>query len=219
MGFGTLIIQMGQKRLRDKNGVTTNKSFNEWTLDRGYIDIQKQITPWFAARFTPDITRTSNGDIEMRIKYLYGKFSPPDLKGILAKNYIEVGQIHVPWLDFEESINPYRCQGTMFLERNNILNSADLGIGLFGYLGGEMPEEYKKTVNGSYAGRYGSYALGVYNGAGYHAADNNKNKGFEARLTLRPLPDFLPGLQLSYANIIGKANLAKSGNNLLLRPV
>ncbi|TSA11725.1 MAG: hypothetical protein D4R73_03275, partial [Deltaproteobacteria bacterium] len=64
------------------------------------------------------------------------------------------------------------------------------------------------------AGKYGSYHLGVYNGSGYHATENNNNKVVEYRVTVRPLPDVLPGLQLSYFGVTGKGNSATyTGSN------
>ena len=182
-----------------------DERYNEFSLTRGYLDFRKEFTPWFSGRITPDITRDSTGDYKLRIKYLYGNFKLPDFK-IFTKNWIEVGMIHTPWFDFEENINIYRSQGTMFIERNEIMNSADLGVGFFGYFGGEMPEEYLKKVNKHWAGRYGSYGIGIYNGGGYHAGENNENKAFEARLTLRPFPDRIPGLQLTYFNTTAKGN-------------
>ena len=190
-----------------KSGSKSDSGYNEWSLTRGYIDFRKKFTPWLSVRVTPDIKRDDTGDYKLRLKYLYGRLSLPDFKGIFTKNYIEAGLIHMPWLDFEEHVNPYRCQGTMFLERNHIFNSADLGVGLFGYFGEEMPDEYKKHVDSHFAGRYGSYALGVYNGGGYHAPENNDNKVFEGRITLRPFPDLLPGLQFSYFGLRGKGNI------------
>jgi len=188
-------------------GKRSGNSFNEWNITRGYIDFRKELTPWLSGRVTPDVTRDSSGDFKLRLKYLYGMFELPDFKNAFTGNYIEVGEIHMAWLDFEEHINPYRCQGTMFLERNSIFNSADLGVAFFGYFGGEMAGDYKEKVNDHFAGRFGSYALGVYNGGGYHAGENNENKVFEGRLTVRPFPDVAPGLQLSYLNITGEGNL------------
>jgi hypothetical protein len=49
-------------------------------------------------------------------------------------------------------------------------------------------------------------SVGLYNGAGYHASEKNQNKPIEARLTVRPLPDIIPGLQLSYFGLWGKGN-------------
>jgi len=69
-----------------------------------------------------------------------------------------------------------------------------------------LSETYKNKVNKHWAGRYGSYGIGVYNGGGYTASENNENKAFEARLTLRPFPDHIPGLQFTYFNITAKGN-------------
>ncbi|HEC68217.1 MAG TPA: hypothetical protein ENI35_05345 [Candidatus Desulfofervidus auxilii] len=192
----------------DKEG----KDYSGWGITRGYINIKKQIMPWFHARVTPDVTRDRDGDVKVRLKYLYGKFY---FKNFLffTNNFIEIGQIHFPWLDFEEHVNPYRCQGTMFQERNHMFNSADQGIAWFGYFGGEMNKKYKEEVNKYYAGRYGSFAFGVYNGSGYHQGEKNTNKALETRITLRPLPNILPGLQFTYFGILGKGNLSNEGEN------
>jgi hypothetical protein len=55
-------------------------------------------------------------------------------------------------------------------------------------------------------------SLGVYNGGGYHASEKNENKVLEGRLTVRPLPDILPGLQLSYFGLTGKGNKEEEPN-------
>ena len=57
------------------------------------------------------------GNIEMRLKYMYLKMKM-DQFDFLPSSYFEFGMVHRPWLDFEESINGFRMQGTMFLERS-----------------------------------------------------------------------------------------------------
>ena len=196
--------------------------FNEFQITRGYIVIRKQLTPWLAFRITPDITLEkqetieidgeeivlvdeNHTDFKLRLKYLYAEFRPPDIS-FLTSMRSEVGMGHMPWLDFEEHINPYRCQGTMFIERAGTFNSADLGVSIRGYLGRQLDEHYLKTVSKYYAGRYGSWHIGVYNGPGYHATENNANKVPEYRLSIRPLPDIVPGLQVHYFGLYGKGN-------------
>jgi hypothetical protein len=110
-------------------------------------------------------------------------------------------------LDFEEHVNLFRMQDTMFLERNGTFNSADLGVTFGGFLG---PKIEGPGAPHAYPGKYGSFAVGVYNGGGYHAFQANKNDALEGRLTLRPLPNQLQGLQVSYFGINGKGNTAKS---------
>ena len=78
-------------------------------------------------------------DFKLRLKYLYAEFRPPNIS-FLTSMRSEVGMGHMPWLDFEEHINPYRCQGTMFIERAGTFNSADLGVSIRGYLGRQLDE-------------------------------------------------------------------------------
>lgn len=194
-----------------ENGKGSGEDYDRFTLKRGYINIEKEFTPWFSARITPDINQMKDdennydGSFTVRLKYMYGQFNLPDWS-IFTKPYVEVGMVHIPWLDFEEHINFYRCQDTMFIERNKTFNSADLGVTFVSLLGGTMDEEYQHKVNHYYPGRYGSVAVGIYNGSGYHAHEENENKALEGRLTIRPLPDIVPGLQFSYFGIYGKGN-------------
>ncbi len=180
-------------------------SFNRFTLGRGYLTVKKQINDWLAARITSDITRKADGDWEYRLKYLYAEFKPHDV-GIFTNMKIELGQGHNPWLDFQEHVNPYRAQGTMAIERAGVFNSADLGLSLRGNFGGKLADAKAKTGNHHYDGLYGSWHIGVYNGSGYHADEANNNKAVEARLTFRPLPNVIPGLQISYLGMFGEGN-------------
>ncbi len=183
----------------------TQSGFNHFTLTRGYLTIQKAIQPWLGARLTTDIHQDGDGSWLTRIKYLYAEIAPPDC-GLLTGMKAEIGQGHAPWLDFEEHVNTYRAQGTMAIERAGVFNSADLGLNLRGDFGGKLGDAKARTGNSHYNGRYGSWHVGVYNGGGYHAAEANGNKVIEGRLTWRPLPDALPGLQFSYLGLNGKGN-------------
>ncbi|MCB1129196.1 MAG: hypothetical protein KDM81_22040, partial [Verrucomicrobiae bacterium] len=150
-------------------GESDGASFNQFALKRGYVNIKKKINGTFSGRITTDITTDregdGEGDVEMRLKYLYLKTQLPSL-GVFHKPYLEFGLVHRPWIDFEQAINIYRVQGTMFLERNDVINSGDFGVVLMSLFGGEMDRDYKKTVNGSFPGKYGSMAFGVFNGGG-----------------------------------------------------
>jgi hypothetical protein len=97
-------------------------------------------------------------------------------------------------------------EGTMFLERNKLLNSADLGGTLGVLLGRKLPKDYQKRVSKKYPGSWGSIQLGIYNGGGYHAAENNNDKVFASRVSLRPLAPWLPNLQLSHFLVTGKGD-------------
>jgi polyhydroxyalkanoate synthesis regulator phasin len=184
---------------------------NKFAVKRGYFRFTKEFMPWFEGHMTFDVTQaaiTGSGlsdSVTVRLKYIYGKFKLPDL-AFLTKPNFEVGMVHTPWLDYEEHTNFYRMQDTMFIERNSVFNSADFGVTFTSLLNGEMPKEYQEKVNSNYAGRYGSVQGGIYNGGGYSASEQNKNKVLGGRLTVRPLPDIIPGLQFSYFGITGKGN-------------
>jgi uncharacterized coiled-coil protein SlyX len=186
-------------------GETTD--YNSFQLKRGYFGADVDINSYLTARFVTDITSDSAGDFKPRMKYLYGKFHWKGNDAITSP-YMEFGLAHMPWLDFEEAINGFRMQDTMFLERNNIFNSADVGV-LFGSdFGGSMSSDYKSKVNPHYAGKYGSWQVGVYNGGGYHAAEQNTNKVVEGRVTIRPVPNRVAGLQFTAFGLVGKGNKA-----------
>lgn len=193
----------------------TNKEvrINEFNLKRGYVNIKKIINKQMSGRITTDITidreGDGEGDVEIRLKYLYLDYYLPNI-GILYRPYIEIGLVHLPWIDFEQYINPYRVQGTMFLERNHVVSSGDYGLLFAAFFGGEMDQHYQNTVNKNFPGKYGSIALGIFNGGGYHALEKNENKTIQGRLTLRPFPAFLPGLQFSVHGVYGKGNIPQS---------
>jgi hypothetical protein len=184
----------------------SSKSYNLFKLTRGYLTTTKQLNAWMSVRSTLDLTQDDKGDYKIRQKYLYANLKPKDIGPLTGMN-MEIGMGHIPWLDFEEHINIYRCQGTMPIERAGVLNSADLGVSVYGGLGGKLEDAAKKTGNSGYDGLYGSWHVGIFNGSGYHATEANENKVGEMRFTIRPLPFQIPGLQLSYFGLFGKGNV------------
>ncbi|MFC1661246.1 hypothetical protein ACFL3S_07300 [Gemmatimonadota bacterium] len=190
-------------------GKEGGETFNRFGIDRGYINIRHRLTDRWSGRITPDVTLDDFGDAKVRLKYAYGDVKLDDA-GFLTSPHIEFGISHRPWLDYEEHISLYRNQGTMFMERAHLFNSADYGFTFFSLLGGEVDEEYQETVTSAYPGRWGSVAVGLYNGGGYHAKEANENKSLEARLSIRPFPDAAPGLQISYLGMFGKGNTEES---------
>jgi len=185
------------------------KSF-AFLVRRAYLTVEAGLAKNLSARYTQDITIDDQGDdagnIELRIKYLYLQYKVPSF-WIFTGNRFKFGIVQRPWLDFEEHVNAYRVQGTMFMERNFLFNSAGFGISYQGLLGGRMRGEYVEKVQPRFPGKFGSFAFGIYNGGGYHQFETNLNKNFEIRLTLRPFPSSVPGLQFSYLGIFGKGNI------------
>ncbi len=192
------------------------ENINKMELKRGYFTIKTNINKVLSARYTQDITLDQEGsdagNVEIRMKYLYLKAKVSFLKKFQDGHFI-MGLSPRPWIDFEQKVNRYRVQSKMFIENVKIMSSADFGIMYEGLIGGKVDEEYQKNVNGSYPGKYGSFGIGVYNGGGYHATEENNNKTVEGRLSLRPFPGFMPGFQASYAFAFGKANLPANSSD------
>jgi hypothetical protein len=145
-------------------------AFNTFDLTRAYLNVNGQLAKNVRFRFTPDVRRVTDsslaGSLVLRVKYAF-----VELDNITAaRSWVRFGAHQTPWLDFEESINRYRVQGTMFSEREALIpGSSDFGVGYFTPLG-----------------KYIDIQTGVYNGEGYTQTDVNKYKSAQGRLTLRP---------------------------------
>ena len=146
-------------------------AFNAFDLTRAYLNVNGQLSKNVRFRFTPDVRRVTDsslaGSLVLRVKYAF-----VELDNITAaRSWVRFGAHQTPWLDFEESVNRYRVQGTMFSEREALIPGlSDFGVGYFTPLG-----------------KYIDIQTGVYNGEGYTQTDVNKYKSAQGRLTLRPL--------------------------------
>jgi len=185
---------------------------SEFLLKRGYVTFKRDVSDRVGVRFTQDVSVDRAGDgegnIELRLKYALVNVKMNDTK-LIKNSSIEFGVVSRPWIDFEQDINDYRSQRSMFLDDNNILSSADYGITYSGQLGDDLTESTQDRLT-SNPGRYGSFSVGIYNGGGYAALEKNNSKLLEGRLSLRPLPDQLPGLQTSIFGAFGKGNIPES---------
>lgn len=184
-----------------RGSVNADKSKkNSFSLNRGYINLNADLTPEIKFRFTPDISRLSitdgtggknnnNGDYALRVKYLYAEFH--NFLNVYPSLDVKLGQFQGAWLDHEEGLWTYRVQGTMLVEKEGFMNSADLGFNL----------------QGKIPGGYGEWQANVNNGEGYHADEINKYKSVQARLTINPLPnnDWTKGLEFTGFSFTGRS--------------
>ena len=191
-----------------RDGMVADERVSAFRIGRGYLTARVRPLPWIQARVTLDAHQNDDGEWAARLKYLHAKLTWPTERWWISDPYLEMGIAHTPWFDFEEHINRYRMEGTMFIERAGLLNSADLGLAAGALIGRKLSKSYRKNVNKAYPGLWGSVAIGLYNGGGYHAAEANTNKVLMSRVSLRPLGPWLPGLQLSHFFIHGKGNTA-----------
>jgi len=192
---------------------------NNFELKRGYLTLKSKLNKYISVRYTQDITLDKEGsdagNIEIRMKYLYMKLKP-FRKGVLKNSFAEFGLVHRPFVDFEQKINAYRSQGKMFIEKVGIVNTSDFGVLYGGLIGGKLNNTLQNKVGKHHPGKYGSFAIGIYNGGGYHAIEANNNKTIEGRLTIRPLPNKLTGLQFSYGSVYGKGNSINDNNDFIM---
>ncbi len=167
------VIRLGTLTYLQYDAETQNRDgFNAFDITRGYLDVSADVSPRVKFRLTPDARRVADGDLAgtlvFRLKYAYAQFD--DVLGHSSR--LRLGMHQTPWLDFEESINRYRMQGTMFAERELIPGSADVGVSYFT----PLPRGY------------GEIDAGIYNGEGYAHSEINKAKSVQIRGTLRLFP-------------------------------
>lgn len=201
----------GHVFLNYNSGKTKGASKNKFEMKRGYVNIIKSFDKQLSLRVTPDITLDKEGEdtgsLQFRLKYAYLQYKFADM-GFISKPFIQAGVVPRTFFGFQMKINPYRIQGNMFLDRYKVNGTTDYGITAGGLLGGLIDKDYQSKVNKNYPGKYGSFAVGIYNGGGYNKIENNENKVIEGRLTIRLLPALLPGFQLTYFGTLGKGNTA-----------
>jgi len=109
-------------------------------------------------------TGKDNNSWEVRLKYAYLY-----LDNILPYTGVELGQVHRPWIDYEEhNAMFYRSITKTFVEASesaHLTNSADLGFNL-------------KTKT-----PYFTSEIGMFNGEGYHGEEGGDGQSLEWRLT------------------------------------
>ena len=102
--------------------------------------------------------------MEVRLKYAFVY-----LNNILPYTGVEFGQVHRPWIDYEEhNAYAYRSISKTFVEAGegaDLTNSADKGINF-------------KTKTA-----YFSSEVGIFNGEGYHSTEDGKGNSLEWRAT------------------------------------
>lgn len=145
---------------------------NNFDIARAYLNLTGAFGHGVSGRITADIYRPGDGSLTYRLKYAYAAYTPRS-SGLTFK----LGQIHTPWVDFEETLWDFRMQGTIALDRNGYLTSSDFGAG----------------VDGSWGKDAVTAQLGVYNGEGYNRTPGDKYKDVAGRISVRLLPSDDPG--------------------------
>lgn len=158
----------------------TANHVNNFDVTRAYLNVIGRFAHGVYTRVTGDVYRNTDGSLAYRLKYAYAAWTPE--KSALT---FKLGQIHTPWLEWEESLWDYRMQGPMALDLGGYMSSSDFGAG----------------VDGMWKSDLVNLQVGVYNGEFYSKAPGDQRKDVEGRLSVRLMgtdqPGRLGGLRLS----------------------
>ncbi len=133
-----------------------------------------------------------------RIKYAYVAWTP-DSSNLTYK----LGEIHTPWLDWEEALWDYRVQGQMAMERGGYVSSSDFGVG----------------VDGKFNSDQLNFQVGIYNGENYSGTIGDNRKDISGRVSYRLLAtddgSRVGGLRLTGYAQLGKPSSGGQRNRFL----
>jgi hypothetical protein len=178
---------------------------NKFETRRNYLQVKAYMkeNPKDYMRITLDTHNDSAGESGVRLKYAYLY-----LDNVLPNTGVELGQVHRPWIDYEEHNSwSYRSISKVLVEEGNaahLTNSADRGFNL-------------KTKT-----PYFSSEIGLFNGEGYHNTDSDLTNGSKLSGEWRATVHLLgtgkqkakQNLQYSNLSFFGQENRdsAKHGN-------
>ncbi|HEY6157850.1 MAG TPA: hypothetical protein VIV88_10370 [Gemmatimonadales bacterium] len=148
----------------------TVNHFNSFDVTRAYVNVVGRFSGGVGTRVTADIYRNADGSLGYRLKYAFATYTPQG-----SPLTFKAGQIHTPWLDWEEALWDYRMQGQMAMERAGYLSAADFGVGVDGKWGPDKVNFQFTVVNGE------TYKTGEVAGAG------SQGKDAMARVSVRVL--------------------------------
>ncbi len=144
------------------------KSDDYFETRRNYFQVKAYLNdnPKNYARITMDTHNEKDGSVNVWLKYAYLY-----LDNVLPNTGVEIGQVHRPWIDYEEHHGwLYRSVAKTFVEEHSgahFTNSADKGV------------DFKTKTD------FFSSEVGLFNGEGYHGRDRDGENGlsFEWRMT------------------------------------
>jgi len=139
---------------------------NNFDIARAYINVNGSFAGGVKGRVTADIWRPTGGDgsLYYRLKYAYVSWTPEH-----SPLTFKLGQVHTPWVDFEEALWNYRMQGTVAMDRMGYETSSDFGAG----------------VDGTFKADRVNFQAGIYGGEKYSGALGDQRKDLEARASVR----------------------------------
>ncbi len=172
---------------------------NNFDVTRAYINVIGRFSGGVYTRITADVNRPAgDNSLRYRLKYAYVAYTPQG-----SSLTYKLGQIHTPWIDWEEALWDYRMQGQMAMERGGYLSSSDFGLG----------------VDGNWDADRVNMQVGIYNGESYSGGTGDKRKDLMGRLSVRVSPtddgSRVGGLRVSAYGHYGKPTTGGERSRLL----
>jgi hypothetical protein len=171
---------------------------NTFDVKRAYVNVIGRFSGGVYARITADIFTNADSSRAYRIKYAYAQYTPAG-----SSLTFKLGEIHTPWLDWEEALWDYRVQGQMALERGGYVTSSDFGAGV----------DFKQgpdRINGQ---------LTFVNGEGYSKGTGDTRKDLMVRASVRVMDtddsSRVGGLRVTGYGQIGKPTTGGTRNRFL----
>ncbi|HMH82837.1 MAG TPA: hypothetical protein VK531_08210 [Gemmatimonadales bacterium] len=165
--------------------------FNSFDVTRAYVNVLGKFSGGVGTRVTADIYRNGDGSLGYRLKYAFATYTPQG-----SPLTFKVGQIHTPWIDWEEALWDYRMQGQMAMERAGYVSASDVGVGVDGKWG---PDK----VN---------FQLTVVNGEFYRSPEVGQGKDVMARVSVRLL-DTDDSSRVGGLRVTGYAGYGRAAGN------
>src|SRR5689334_22734040 len=143
----------------------TANHVNNFDITRAYVNLIGRFAGGVGARVTLDVNRPAgDNSLRYRLKYAYATYTP-----VNSALTFKIGQIHTPWLDWEEALWDYRMQGQMAMERGGYVSSSDFGAGVDGKWG---PDRINMQVV-------------IANGENYNGGTGDQRKDLMGRVSVR----------------------------------
>jgi hypothetical protein len=137
-----------------------DQHMNAFDVTRTYINFNGKFANGVSTRITPDIYRNADGSLGYRLKYGYVSYQPN--AGNVTYKF---GLIQTPFVSRDEDLWDYRMQGSIAVDRNGVMSSADFGL-----------SADAKLANGRF-----DLNAGIYNGEGYKVGEVDQRKDFMVR--------------------------------------
>lgn len=161
---------------------------NAFDIDRLYVEAKTQLEGPYSFRFTLDVGREKEQDIELMdaagATYEVGVPEDPKIRVFLKYAYLEyktpieglklrAGAAPTGFVGFYDNFWGQRFTTKAFTDEFKVLDSSDIGIHFMG----------------THAEKMVDWQLSLMNGEGYGSPEENSGKTAQVRLTLDPLKD------------------------------